>query len=173
MSATSKLASAPECAGIWRRVAAIGYDLLALFALLMLLTGLVLAARRGEAFDSQSTWFRLLLVTGCWAYFAWCWTHGGVTLGMRAWRLVLARNDGGPVGLGAATIRFFAAWLSALPAGLGFLWSIFDRDRLTWHDRISGTVLLRRAKLAQPDNGNPGDAEKQGSGGPRRDDGVE
>lgn len=173
MSATSKSASEPERAGIWRRVASIGYDLLALFALLMLLTGLVLAARRGEAFDSQSTWFRLLLLTGCWAYFAWCWTHGGITLGMRAWRLVLARNDGGPVGLGAATIRFFAAWLSALPAGLGFWWSLFDRDRLAWHDRISGTVVLRRAKLAQPDDGNAGHKEQQRSGSPRSNDGLE
>jgi uncharacterized RDD family membrane protein YckC len=173
VSSASQSASEFEPAGIWRRLAAIVYDLLAIFALLMLLTGFVLAARRGEAFDAQSAWFRLLLLTGCWSYFAWCWTHGGVTLGMRAWRLVLTRYDGGPVGLGAATLRFFAAWLSALPAGLGFLWSLFDSDRRTWHDRISGTVLLRRAKLTQPDDRNTGHEQQPRSGSPGSNDRIE
>ena len=146
-------------AGIWRRLAAVTYDMLALFALLMLLTGLVLAARRGEAFDSQSIWFRLLLLTGCWAYFTWCWTHGGVTLGMRAWRLVLVRRGGDAVTLGAATVRFFAGILSAAALGLGFLWSLIDRDRLAWHDRLSQTELLRTPKLAKPDHSDTGDEQ--------------
>jgi uncharacterized RDD family membrane protein YckC len=157
MPSSSNPDTPPVRAGIWRRLAAVTYDMLALFALLMLLTGLVLVARRGEDFDSQSIWFRLLLLTGCWAYFSWCWTHGGVTLGMRAWRLVLIRRGGGPVTLGAATVRFFAAVLSALALGLGFLWSLIDRDRLTWHDRLSRTELLRTPKLAKPDHGDTGD----------------
>ncbi|MGD8340705.1 MAG: RDD family protein [Gammaproteobacteria bacterium] len=159
--------------GIWRRLAAIVYDLLAVFALLMLLTGLVIAARRGEPFDSQSVWFRGLLLTACWAYFAWCWTHGGVTLGMRAWRLVLVSRRGGPVALGAATVRFFAALLSALALGLGFVWSLVDRERLTWHDRISRTVLLRRPKLSKPGDGNSGDEKKQRTGSPGGNDGIQ
>jgi uncharacterized RDD family membrane protein YckC len=28
-----------------------------------------------------------------------------------------------------------------LPVGVGMLWSIFDEDRLSWHDRLSGTYL--------------------------------
>ena len=32
------------------------------------------------------------------------------------------------------------------PAGLGFFRAWLDRDRLTWHDRASGTRLIRETK---------------------------
>jgi len=35
--------------------------------------------------------------------------------------------------------RLLALPLSVLPLGLGLAWSLFDEDRLTWHDRLSGT----------------------------------
>jgi len=38
------------------------------------------------------------------------------------------------------------AQLSLLAAGLGFWWAWIDPDRLTWHDRASGTRLLRVRK---------------------------
>jgi hypothetical protein len=31
--------------------------------------------------------------------------------------------------------------LSVLPVGVGIGWSLFDEDRLTWHDRLSRTYL--------------------------------
>jgi uncharacterized RDD family membrane protein YckC len=34
--------------------------------------------------------------------------------------------------------------LSLVPMGLGFVWSLFDDDHLTWHDRISQTYLRKR-----------------------------
>jgi len=40
--------------------------------------------------------------------------------------------------------RFGATVLSLAPVGLGFAWSIFDEDHLTWHDRISQTYLRKR-----------------------------
>ena len=67
--------------GLWRRLASIAYDLVLVTALLMVLTGLVLVARRGSAFDPQSLWFRIALLTSWWAYFAWSWTRGGQTVG--------------------------------------------------------------------------------------------
>jgi uncharacterized RDD family membrane protein YckC len=136
-------------AGLLRRLASIAYDLLLVTALLMVLTGLVFAARAGTAFDPSSVWFRLMLLAACWAYFAWSWASGGQTVGMRAWRLVVRRNDHSAVGLGQATVRYLAGWLSTLALGLGFLWCLVDRDGLSWHDRISGTVLTLRPELAK------------------------
>ena len=40
--------------------------------------------------------------------------------------------------------RLLALPLSVLPLGLGLAWSLFDEDRLTWHDRLSGTYLRLR-----------------------------
>lgn len=34
--------------------------------------------------------------------------------------------------------------LSVFPLGLGLAWSLFDEDRLTWHDRLSGTYPRSR-----------------------------
>jgi uncharacterized RDD family membrane protein YckC len=144
---------------LWRRLASAGYDLLLVTALLMMLTGLVLAARAGRPFDPQSIWFRLLLLVGWWAYFTWSWTHGGQTVGMRAWRLVLVRPDGTGASLGQASLRFAAAFVSTLALGLGFLWCLVDRRRLTWHDRLSGTELALRSGSAKPEHGERGDDE--------------
>jgi len=39
--------------------------------------------------------------------------------------------------------RLRAMLLSVLPVGLGLVWSIFDEDHLSWHDRHSRTYLRR------------------------------
>jgi uncharacterized RDD family membrane protein YckC len=39
--------------------------------------------------------------------------------------------------------RLGAMLLSLLPVGLGLVWSIFDEDRLSWHDRFSQTYLRK------------------------------
>jgi uncharacterized RDD family membrane protein YckC len=36
-------------------------------------------------------------------------------------------------------LRQVASILSLLPAGLGMAWLLIDKQRLTWHDRISKT----------------------------------
>jgi uncharacterized RDD family membrane protein YckC len=40
--------------------------------------------------------------------------------------------------------RLIGLLLSVLPMGLGLAWALFDEDRLTWHDRLSGTYLRMR-----------------------------
>jgi len=37
--------------------------------------------------------------------------------------------------------RLGALLLSLIPVGLGIVWSLFDDDRLCWHDRLSKTYL--------------------------------
>jgi uncharacterized RDD family membrane protein YckC len=49
-----------------------------------------------------------------------------------------------------ASLRFFAAILSWLPAGLGFWWQLWDKDKLAWHDRLSGTRLRHYPKQTAP-----------------------
>ena len=40
--------------------------------------------------------------------------------------------------------RLGAMVLSLAPVGLGIVWSVFDEDHLSWHDRFSQTYLRRR-----------------------------
>jgi uncharacterized RDD family membrane protein YckC len=41
-------------------------------------------------------------------------------------------------------VRYVAYYLSALPIGLGFLWIAFDKRKQGWHDKLAGTVVVRR-----------------------------
>jgi len=61
------------------------------------------------------------------------------TPGMRYAHIKLATLEGQAPTRKQRARRFGAQLLSVLPAGLGIFWSIFDEDRLTWHDRFSLT----------------------------------
>lgn len=135
-----------------RRIAAIAYDTIVIAGLVLLVTGLiviplgnVVGQARWEILQ-QDFWFKSLLQLSYLAviigFHVGFWSHGGRTLGMLAWRLRVVKNDGTNLKLTDACKRYVAAWLSALPLGLGFLSSLWDPQRLAWHDRVSQTRLI-------------------------------
>ncbi len=65
--------------------------------------------------------------------------YTGSTPGLRAAHLRLAAVDGSPLNRRSRRWRVLASFLSALSAGLGFLWCLLDQDALCWHDRITRT----------------------------------
>ncbi len=89
-------------------------------------------------------WLCCAAVTGLYAVTSW--RRGGQTLGMRPWRLKVVAADGGPALLSALWLRYAVAILSTLAAGLGFWWAWVDRERLTWHDRLNRTRMIRLPK---------------------------
>lgn len=124
-----------------RRFGAIIYDSLLVFALMFLATLPFVAARRGEPVAAGDPAYQLTMLFVAYVFFAGFWSRAGRTLGMQSWGLQLQTMDGFKPGLRQASLRFFSAILSWLPAGLGFWWQLWDRDRLCWHDRLSGTRL--------------------------------
>lgn len=125
-----------------RRFGAILYDGLLLAAVLFAATLPVLILTRGAAVGSGDPYYRLYLLITAYIYYGWQWTHGGQTLGMRAWRLKLVDRDGGAVSWRAAGVRFVLAILSWLPLAAGYLWVLYDSEQLAWHDRGSRTRLI-------------------------------
>jgi uncharacterized RDD family membrane protein YckC len=138
--ADSPLPNAQPCR-LWRRLAAIAYDCLLLAAVLFLAAALPLLFTGGEGVKGGSPLMTLWFLFAAFLFFGWFWQRGGQTLGMQAWRIHLLSVEGGAITWRMALLRYLAALLSWLPAGLGFWWAIFDRDHLTWHDRLSGTRL--------------------------------
>jgi len=143
-----------EPAGLRRRIAAIIYDTLLLLSLWFLATIPFIVTQRGDYLDSSSgllhVVYQLILLLVAYVFFVGFWTSKGRTLGMQSWGLQLETADGSVPGTGAATVRFFVAWLSLAAFGLGFLWQLWDPDRLTWHDRLSNTRLVHYPR--QPKN---------------------
>ena len=65
------------------------------------------------------------------------------TPGMQLAGLELCTFRGDPVSLALRRWRALASMLSALAAGLGFIWAFVDEDTLGWHDRITQTYVRR------------------------------
>lgn len=132
-----------ENTGLLRRIAAMLYDALLVSALLFMATVPFIAIRGGEPVEgSDNLLYRVVLAAVVFAFFVGFWSRSGRTLGMQSWGLQLETADGKIPSAARASLRFFAALLSWLPLGLGFLWQIWDPAKLTWHDRISNTRLV-------------------------------
>lgn len=132
---------------LMRRIAAMLYDGLLVVALLIMATLPFIAVRGVKPVETgENHFYQLMLILVIYVFFVAFWTRSGRTLGMQSWRLQLEKFDGGGVSIGTATIRFFAALISWAPVGLGFLWQLWDKDNLTWHDRISKTRIVHYPK---------------------------
>jgi uncharacterized RDD family membrane protein YckC len=130
-------------AALPRRLAALFYDGLLLLAVLFGATFLVLPLTGGEAIRGGDPVFRAYLLAVAYLYFALPWVRSGQTLGLKAWRLRVERRDGARITWSGALARFLAAAPSLAPLGLGLLWVLVDREGLAWHDRLSGTRVVR------------------------------
>lgn len=124
--------------GLLRRLAAMGYEAILLFAVAFFAAWIFYFASGGV--DTSRGWPRLalqvfiaLVFAG---YFLWCWLRGGQTLAMKAWKIRLVE-----VTPRKALLRFLFA-LFLVPTLISIVWSFFDRDRQFLHDRLAGTRLV-------------------------------
>jgi uncharacterized RDD family membrane protein YckC len=144
-------------AGLLRHLGAICYDTLLLFGALFMATVLVLPLTGGEAIEAGNPLFSFYILTVCFFFYGWFWTHGGQTLGMRAWKIRLQSCNGGNVTGRQALLRFSLASIWLLPIiylrqilgihyglslGIGLIFLIFLLT-IRFHDRYSDTVLVR------------------------------
>jgi len=105
-------------APLWRRLMASVYDGLLLLGLWMSTALINVLIRQALHLDDGSRAPQVLFFLVGLVFFGWFWTHGGQTLGMRAWRLRVQRCDGNALRWPIAIIRYsvmLASWL-AVPA---------------------------------------------------------
>jgi uncharacterized RDD family membrane protein YckC len=65
--------------------------------------------------------------------------------GMRAWQIRVVRDDGGALTWPRAATRFALGLVAAAPAGLGLWWALLETGKRGWHDRWTGTRVVRAA----------------------------
>ncbi len=100
-------------APLWRRLVAALYDGLLLLALWMI-AALADVLIRDQLLGLSRDWGALqafYFLVGFF-FFGWFWTHGGQTLGMRAWRLHLRRQDGAAIRWPIAGLRYAVMMIS-------------------------------------------------------------
>ncbi|MBW8192843.1 RDD family protein [Neiella marina] len=95
----------------------------------------------GSYLMSQA-WYSLYLISAVAIFFMWFWTHGGQTLGMKAWRLRIQNDDGTPIHPRQAVVRVCFAL-----GGLGNLLMLVDwKNKKALHDRLSDSVVVTLPK---------------------------
>ena len=132
-----------------RRLGAMFYDLLLIGATVFIVGGIINTAVSqllGLAeIPPRSTLANLLFLLAIlmvYGLLGWFWTHGGQTLGMRAWKIKVVTFEGKPLNWQQATVRFIVGLFSLMMFGAGFLVAVFDPEKMTWHDRYSRTKLI-------------------------------
>lgn len=125
-----------------RRLAAATYDLFLASSLVFFIVGVILIGFFSKQAQTNIWMFFVSLLT-IYFYFAWSWTKGGQTLGMKAWKFHIIQNNGDPITHKQVFIRFILSIVSFSAAGLGFIYQLFDKHNLTFHDKFSNTRLMK------------------------------
>jgi len=146
-----EIAAQPQYAGFLARGMALAIDILLIhliyFCCLCTAATALWALSPHWAILLPSIFFGLLLFLFSFPLFIAVYflaLHGwqGQTVGKMFMGLKVVRVDGGEVTPGLAFLRFIAYGLSLLPLGLGFFWSIIDREKCAWHDHVAATRVV-------------------------------
>jgi uncharacterized RDD family membrane protein YckC len=85
-----------------------------------------------------------------WGCTVWFLNYGviqgmlGGSLGKLLFGLRVVMSNGAPIGMAHSLGRTIAYLASALPFYLGFAAIFWNKDRQCWHDRMAGTVVIRK-----------------------------
>jgi len=71
-------------------------------------------------------------------------SHGSATPGKRLLHMQVCDRTGASVDYRRAALRFIGRVISTVIFGIGFLVSVFNRQRRTLHDFIAGTIVLKK-----------------------------
>jgi len=125
-----------------RRLGAISYDIVLAFSLAFFIVGVMLIAFFDKQAQTDLLMFGIFFIT-VYFYFTWSWVKGRQTLGMKTWKFQIQQSNGDNITHKQAFIRFVLATVSFSIAGLGFIYQLFNKDNIAWHDKYSETYLIK------------------------------
>lgn len=139
--------------GFWLRVAAYLIDMIVIYIAmipLFLLLGLGMdpMAAAGEAGEAALGGATLLVwaisIIGPWLYFALMESSSNqATLGKMVLGMTVTDANGGRIGFGKATGRYFGKILSSLILMIGYIMVAFTARKQGLHDMLAGTLVLK------------------------------
>lgn len=155
-------------ASLWRRLAAMVYDSLLMFAVLIAIGATMLPFTKGLGINPDNIIFKFYVFGAVYFFLGWFWTHGGQTLGMRAWKIKLLQYDGTPVSWRLAFFYYLVslpmwgfliftiavnAHMIPAPAPLVhtphwvlysfvLIWFVIDHLPNNWREKVSGLRMV-------------------------------
>lgn len=155
---------------LFKRLLAALYDSFLVLATIFIATALTMPFTRGNVSADNKIYMSLYLLSVIYIFYGWFWTHGGQTLGMRAWRQKVVSIDGKSINWQQAFIRFITglpAWLLFISGVLiwvlpekielidsllflprwaftiiGLIWLWINHQPNNWRDKLSGTEVV-------------------------------
>ncbi|WP_101756952.1 RDD family protein [Oceanicoccus sp. KOV_DT_Chl] len=151
----STTAAALPTAGVIRRLIAMIYDALLVFAVLFAATipTVFLPSNPQQTINNEDVVHELptlvdgwpfqiyILVIYC-SFFCWFWHKNGQTLGMQAWRLQIEDLEGNRISWRQCLLRLGCAGISLMCLGAGYWWIWIDKNGYSWHDRWSKSRMV-------------------------------
>ena len=130
----------------FRRFASIVYDSILLCSVFFFATFILISSLGDSEIESGNYAYNFFLIIIAYFYFCWHWINGRQTLGMRSWGISIVNESNTSLKWKQASLRYIASLLSLALFGLGFLWALFDKNKLALHDRLSKTKLIIESK---------------------------
>ena len=127
---------------LFRRLASIFYDGVLVVAIVIITSLPFYSFNVEESFLLKLTmqlYFYLIIQY----FFVWFWVNSTATLGMKSWKIKIVDINGNNISYKKAIVRFNVSILSISIFGLGFLISLFRKDKKCLHDIISRTQLIK------------------------------
>jgi len=79
-------------------------------------------------------------------YFTLLWSRRGASLGQELLGVeVRSVSDGKRISFLRGWLRIFGFFIDGIFLDLGFAWAAFDKRKQGWHDKIAGTVVIKRS----------------------------
>ena len=139
--------------GLLRRLGAMTYDTLLLCGIVIIAAIPPVLINGGSINNGDGAmslkellffcyWFGLIFL-----FYGWFWTHGGQTIGMVAWKHRIETTSGQPVSWQQSFVRAAAALF-----GLSNLSIYLNEERRGWHEKLSGTKLVRTVTSRLPND---------------------
>jgi uncharacterized RDD family membrane protein YckC len=136
-------------AGFWIRFLALIIDGIPLYGILILGNRLfVTAVNNGDGTTTviQGGWWLPLWLILSYLYYPVTWAALGETVGHRILGMEIRRvEDGQRPGVGQVIVRFLGYILCYITILIGFIIAAFDARKQGLHDKIAGTVVVRKA----------------------------
>jgi uncharacterized RDD family membrane protein YckC len=146
-------------AGFWRRLLAILIDEIGIILGITILIGVLLMVVYimfgAKSNSANAVWAALyalpyiLYLPGWWLYCTLMESsRSQATLGKMALGIVVTDLKNDRIGFGRANGRFWSKIISTYTLGIGFIMASFTKKKQALHDKIAGTLVVRKLRKA-------------------------
>ena len=138
--------SSLEPASLTARVCAFLVDYILL--LVILSVGIIAASFLKPYAPTVAEWIVVGVYIGAACFAVWNWGYRSLREGARVGQeiagLRVVRTDGQELDLKSILMRHVVGYIICFGTlGLGFLWAVFSAKNSGWHDRVSGTMVVK------------------------------